>query len=210
MTTLKTSINGLYIITPPLPTSEPLQWFEQIRDAVRGGAKVVQFRDKSNNEHYRLDIASKLSQLCREFNIPFIINDDVNLAKKVPADGVHIGAEDVSIAHARATLGEQAIIGVSCYNQLKLAKTACHAGANYVAFGRFFPSLTKPDAVQAELCILSQAAQTIDCPIIAIGGITVDNAPSVIQEGATAIAVIEAVFSAPNTFQAAQNLQKLF
>jgi len=206
----KKKINGLYIITPTLPDSEPKQWLQKIKEAIRGGARAVQFRDKSNNTTYRFDMATELKTLCCEFNIPLIINDDVNLAKEIQADGVHLGAEDASIARARETLGERAIIGVSCYNQLDIAKTAVGAGADYVAFGRFFPSATKPDAVQATLNLLSRASVTIDCPIIAIGGITVDNASSVIQAGATAIAVIDAVFSAANTYQASQNLQKIF
>jgi thiamine-phosphate pyrophosphorylase len=207
---LNKSLNGLYVITPESLSFPPADWMARVEAAVRGGAKVVQFRDKYSRQKYRLEMAMALLEICRAASVPLIINDDVLLAKKIQADGVHLGQDDQSIEQARNSLGEHAIIGVSCYNQLDLAKAAQQAGADYVAFGRFFPSLTKPEAVQAPLSILSEARQSLRIPIVAIGGITADNAPSVIQAGASAIAVIEAVFSKPDAYQAAQEFSTLF
>lgn len=182
----------------------------RVHDAIRGGANAVQFRDKSRNTGYRKEICTALLKLCHDYDIPLIINDDTELAKAVQADGVHLGQDDISIHQARRVLGPQAIIGVSCYNQIELAVSAQDLGADYIAFGRFFSSLTKPDAVQAPLSILPQAVELLHIPIIAIGGISVDNASSVIQAGANAVAVIDAVFAENDTHQAANCFRALF
>jgi thiamine-phosphate pyrophosphorylase len=136
--------------------------------------------------------------LCREHGAELIINDDVHLALSVGAHGVHLGQDDMPPQEARKLLGPKATIGVTCHADLDLAHTAVQAGANYVAFGRFFPSTTKPDAPPAPLELLIQARQMLDVPIVAIGGITLDNAQSVLASGADWLAVSHSLFSAPN------------
>ncbi len=186
-------IQGLYAITAPELIS-PEALVSSIESAILGGAQVIQYRNKSASESQKYQEASQLSRLCKQHKVCFIINDDPQLAKAVNADGVHVGREDGKIADARKQLGEQAIIGVSCYNQLDNAQRAIDQGADYVAFGRFFPSKTKPDAVQADLQLLEQASQQLNAPIVAIGGIKRDNAQELIKRGADAIAVINDLF----------------
>jgi len=140
----------------------------------------------------------------------FLINDDVSLALAVNADGVHLGQRDADISQARTLLGEHRIIGITCHDQLPLALAAQAAGANYVAFGRFFPSLTKPEAPPASLSILQQARAQLRIPIAAIGGITPDNAPSLLAHGADMLAVIHGVFGAGDIAAAAGEYARLF
>lgn len=186
-------IQGLYVITAPeLILPEAL--VSSTESAILGGAQVIQYRNKSASESQKYQEAKQLSRLCKQYEVCFIINDDPQLAKIVNADGVHVGKEDGEIADARKLLGKQAIIGASCYNQLDNAEKAIAQGADYVAFGRFFPSKTKPDAIQAELQLLEQASQQLDVPIVAIGGIKRDNAHELIKRGADAIAVINDLF----------------
>ena len=156
--------NGLYAITDSilLPT-ECLA--DAVAEAIAGGASVIQYRDKSGDTVKRQQEAQQLRDICRQTHTCLIINDDVELAKQVEADGVHIGRDDGAIEHARAVLGEQAIIGASCYNALDNAQAAINAGADYVAFGRFFPSKTKPHAVAADALLLHWAKQ-LNCPVI--------------------------------------------
>jgi thiamine-phosphate pyrophosphorylase len=170
---------------------------------------VLQYRDKHSPVGQRVQQAGALQSLCHEHGAIFIINDDVELARQCRADGVHLGQDDNNIAQARDYLGNQAIIGASCYNQLDLARLAHSLGASYLAFGRFFPSSTKPDAVQAELEILVQA-KALRLPICAIGGITQENAASLINAGADLIAVVEGVFGQPDIRKAASKLASLF
>jgi len=140
----------------------------------------------------------------------FIINDNVQLAKQVSADGVHLGKEDNNISQARKQLGKTAIIGISCYNQIQRAIEAEQQGADYIAFGRFFPSKTKPHATAADPQIIIQAKQKISIPIVAIGGITAENANTVISAGADSIAVINGVFAQKNITNAVKDLAELF
>lgn len=188
-----TKIQGLYAITDPgLIQAEKL--IASIEQAILGGAQVVQYRNKLASRSQQYQEARQLSHLCQRHKVCFIINDDPQLARAVNADGVHVGKEDGKIADARKQLGNQAIIGVSCYNQLENAQKAIAQGADYVAFGRFFPSKTKPDAVQADLQLLEQASQQLTVPIVAIGGVKQDNAQQLIKCGAHAIAVINDLF----------------
>lgn len=166
--------------------------------AIDGGARVVQLRDKGALGAPRFNIAHSLSDLCRARNALFIVNDDVELAHAVRAHGVHIGRDDASLAATRSRLGPEAIIGVSCYNDLGRALSAETAGANYVAFGSFYPSATKPDAVRADTALLRQARATLHGPIVAIGGITPENGGVLITAGASALAVIQGVFGQPD------------
>ena len=151
-----------------------------------------------------------LRGLAREFGIPFVVNDDVSLAHQVNADGVHLGASDTGAQAARRVLGSHKIIGVSCYNRLALAREAIVAGADYLAFGAFFPSGIKPDAAKADAELLHRARMEFDVPLVAIGGITARNGASLLDAGADALAVISALFDAADIQAAAQDFSKLF
>lgn len=181
-----------------------------VADSIAGGARVIQYRDKKYGAKSRFRQASELAGLCHQHGVLFIVNDDAELAKQVHADGVHLGREDTSLAQARAQLGTRAIIGVSCYNELERALRAQADGADYVAFGRFFPSRTKPQAVQAEPALLREARQKLRVPIVAIGGITPENGASLIAAGADALAVIEGVFGQADVRAAAERYAQLF
>ena len=186
-------IQGLYAITDAELIADN-DLFTAVEAAILGGAKVIQYRNKSASQLQQYQQALQISSLCRQHHVLFIINDDPVLAREVNADGVHVGRDDGKIADARQQLGAHAIIGVSCYNQLKNAEDAIAQGADYVAFGRFFPSQTKPHALQAELSLLDQASRHLSVPIVAIGGITLHNARQLISHGADAIAVIHSLF----------------
>jgi thiamine-phosphate pyrophosphorylase len=203
-------IVGLYAITDPNLIPDPLL-LKAVEDAITGGAKTVQYRNKQANNLTQLEQASQLGRLCKKHRVTFIINDDPHLALAVNADGVHLGQQDDKIAEARKLLGEQAIIGVSCYNQIENAHLAVAAGADYIAFGRFFPSKTKPKAVPADLSLIKQAKQQFDVPVVAIGGITRDNVEPLIAAGADAVAIINALFNDCNHIvNAALSFQPFF
>src|SRR5262249_15833470 len=153
--------------------------------------------------------AKALRDLCRRSSAALIINDHVELARDVDADGVHVGQDDAAITHARAQLGCARIIGASCYNELERARLAQAHGADYVAFGSFFPSTVKPGAVRAPLTLLAQARAQIRLPIVAIGGISLANAPQLVAGGADAVAVISALFAAPDVEAAAREFSAL-
>ncbi|OGT17709.1 MAG: thiamine-phosphate diphosphorylase, partial [Gallionellales bacterium RIFOXYD12_FULL_53_10] len=179
------------------------------RQVLSGGARVLQYRNKLSSPVVRFEQASALRQLTQEFGVPLIINDDAQLAQQVDADGVHLGGEDGSIAAARQVLGFDKIIGVSCYNRLSLAQQDEGLGADYVAFGAFFASTVKPRARVAELPLLQEARRVIKLPVVAIGGITLENGASVLEAGADALAVISALFSAPDITLAARQFANL-
>ena len=167
-----------------------------IEQALIGGAKLIQYRDKSTDTAKRLHEAQQLKALCQCYNVPLIINDDLELAVQLGL-GVHLGQQDGSIALARQRLGQDAIIGATCHNSLEFAKQAATQGASYLAFGAFYPSSTKPLAQSAELSTLTQAKQLFNLPIVAIGGITLDNARPLIDAGADYLAVISDIFALP-------------
>ena len=200
---------GLYAITDSslIPGGELA---DRVARAIAGGAAIIQYRDKQSTANARLHAAGALSELCRQHDIPLIINDDVELAATVGAAGVHLGKTDASVDQARNRLGAKAIIGVSCYNELERATAAAKAGANYVAFGRFFPSRSKPVAVAAEPALLQQARQLIELPIVAIGGITPDNGGLLLAAGADLLAVIHGVFGQADIQAAAAGYTRLF
>ena len=202
-------LTGLYLITDH-DNRPDNKLFSDVTEALLGGVRIIQYRDKTTDENKRLRQATRLRQLTREHQCLFIINDDIVLAEKVEADGVHVGKHDNSIAEARSVLGEEAIIGVSCYNKAYLAIQAYQQGANYIAYGRFFPSSTKPDAVQATPDLISSSKQSLNLPIVAIGGITQDNAPGLIKAGADMVAVINAVFGQPDIMTTTKQFQQLF
>ncbi len=203
---LKKRLTGLYAITD----SSQRQLGHQVELALKGGARIIQYRDKSSNTQKRTAEARGLLELCHKYSACFIINDDVDLAETIGADGVHLGQDDHDIQYARTRLGDAAIIGVSCYNQLQLAISAQEAGADYVAFGRFFPSSTKPQAVRAEIALLAQAKKVLHIPIVAIGGITPENGDPLIAAGADMLAVIQGVFGQQDIRAAAEQFHKLF
>lgn len=200
------TLNGLYVITDG-STGDVL--LSKVEQALRGGAAIVQYRDKTTDTARREQEAAALRTLCQQHNALFIINDDVALAKAVQADGVHVGRDDSALSIARQALGKAPIIGVSCYNQLQLALSAAEQGADYIAFGSFFPSPTKPNAPRATLELLQQARQQLTLPICAIGGITLENAPDLLVNGADMLAVITDVFSNPAIEHQAARYQAL-
>ncbi|MCQ8102981.1 thiamine phosphate synthase [Methylomonas sp. SURF-2] len=182
---------GLYAITQPEGKSLE-QILRDVEAALKGGAVAIQYRDKQPLD--AVGLARQLLTLCRAYQAPLLINDSVELALKVAADGVHLGKDDGSIAEARRRLGAEAIIGVSCYNDVQKACAAAGHGADYVAFGRFFPSGSKPLAAPAELSTLIQARQLLSLPIVAIGGILPENGGQLLAAGADLLAVIGGVF----------------
>lgn len=201
---------GLYAITDDsLPFDELLRKTELI---LQGGARIVQYRDKSSarDQDTHADQAAKLLALCNSYQALFIINDNPQLAADIGAAGVHIGRDDVAYTRARSILGKDAIIGVSCYNDLHLAEQTVQLGANYVAFGSFFASPTKPHAVVAETELLRQARAKLSVSLVAIGGITPDNGAALITAGADAVAVISGVYQDDNPQQAAEAYSRLF
>jgi thiamine-phosphate pyrophosphorylase len=201
-------IQGLYAVTPDTLFTELL--CQQVAAVLQGGASMVQYRNKSADASLRLLQATALLPLCRSFNVPLIINDHLDLCAQIDADGLHIGATDCDLAAARRLLGKDKILGASCYNRLDLAIQAEQAGASYAAFGACFSSDTKPNAVNAPLNLFAEAKQKIQIPLVAIGGITLENAPQVIQAGATSIAVVGALFGADDIEAASQQFTHLF
>ncbi len=200
--------SGLYAITPE--TEDTARLLAQVEAALTGGAAAVQYRDKSNDVARRHEQASELLTLCQGFGVPLIINDDLRLADLCDADGVHLGRDDGSVAKARVILGPDKFIGASCYQSLDLALAAQAEGADYVAFGSFYPSATKPQAERAELALLHAARSAIHVPIIAIGGITPANALALLDAGADSMAVLTALFDAPDIRAAAHAFNQLF
>ncbi|OHC91502.1 MAG: thiamine-phosphate diphosphorylase [Sideroxydans sp. RIFOXYD2_FULL_59_7] len=201
-------LHGLYAITPDeLDTPKLLQ---QVAQALRGGAGILQYRNKLADAPLRLEQATALRDMTREFGAIYIVNDDVQLASQVSADGVHLGAEDGDIVAARAVLGRDSLIGASCYNRAPLAAEAVRQGADYVAFGAFFPSSVKPGAVAAEVSMLQSVRRELKVPIVAIGGITLENGKQLVAAGADALAVISALWQASDIEQAAKEFSQLF
>jgi len=196
---------GLYAITDG-PRSDLI---EVCTAAIAGGAAMLQYRDKTRDDARRREEAAALSSLCAKSGIPLIVNDDVELAAAVGAAGVHLGEDDADIASTRARLGPNAIIGVSCYDSLERARELAASGADYLAFGAFFPSPTKPHARAATLQLLRDA-RALNLPLVAIGGITAANGAALIDAGADFLAVISAVFGARDVREAARELAALF
>jgi thiamine-phosphate pyrophosphorylase len=204
----RASLSGLYVLTPDCVETPRLA--DLVRAAIKGGASAVQYRNKTAAPALRLLQAQVLRELCASCGATFIVNDDVELAVAVDADGVHLGRDDATVSVARRRLGSPAIIGVSCYNSLALAEAAIEAGADYIAFGSFFTSMVKPDAVRATVALLAAARLRWSVPVVAIGGITAANAAPLIAAGADAVAVISAVFDAPDVKAASRALAALF
>ncbi len=205
---LANKIRGLYAIADT-GTVDDDELFEKVRLVLAGGCRVLQYRDKSCNEEKRLRQAGELRKMCSRVGAVFIINDDAELAMKVNADGVHCGRDDVTVYETRSRY-PALMIGASCYNSLSRAVQADNAGADYIAFGSFFLSSTKPQAKPADLATLQQAKKRFEQPVVAIGGIVAENAEILISSGASAVAVISGVFLTPNPFLSSRKITALF
>lgn len=197
------SLSGLYAITPDQPDTARL--LQQVESVLAAGVAVLQYRNKLAEPALQRQQAAALRQLTHRYAVPLIINDDLELALAVDADGVHLGADDGDLAAARHRLGPQRLLGASCYNQLALADSAVAAGASYVAFGAVFPSSTKPAAVRAPLSLLAEARARLAVPVCAIGGISTANVHEL--TAADLIAVIGALFDAPDIAAATYQLK---
>lgn len=199
-------LHGLYAITDSQLLAGKL--LPYVEAALKGGAKLLQYRDKSTDDARRLREAEALRELCNRYGAALIINDDAELAARLGV-GLHLGQTDGSLSVARALLGRQAIIGGTCHAQLELAEAAAKEGVSYVAFGRFFNSTTKPGAPAANVELLDAAKARINLPIVAIGGVTLDNAPALIAHGASMIAVIHGLFGADSAAEVERRARAL-
>jgi len=199
-------LRGLYAITPDEPDTEALAG--KAEQALAAGVAALQYRNKVLSREKRLEQARRLAALAQGYGVPFIVNDDVEIALAVGANGAHVGREDAAVAAARGRLPGR-ILGASCYDSLALARAAVAAGADYVAFGAVFPSPTKPGAVRAPLELFREAAP-LGVPLAAIGGITAENAPRLIEAGAQLLAVISDLFDAADIGARARQYARLF
>lgn len=201
-------ISRLYAITPDLENTDDL--LNRTRQVLEGGARLIQYRNKLAGDILLREQARLLLQLCRKYQVPLIINDHLDLAIEIDADGLHVGQDDVSVAKARNQLGWNKIVGASCYNNLDLALQAEREGADYVAFGAFFSSLTKPNALSVPADLVHQAKKKVSVPIVGIGGIKLTNAKTVILAGCAAIAVCNDLFQTENIKVTATQFSQLF
>ena len=201
-------MKGLYLVTPDWDETQKL--LRVTESALRGGAALVQYRNKGASPELRREQAECLLSLCRSYQRPFIINDFVELCLELDADGVHVGGMDAPIAQARSALGAAKIVGASCYGELQLARDAYHAGASYVAFGGFYPSRVKKYPVTTSPEIIAQAKVEIPLPVCVIGGMTADNSAALAARGADMVAAISSVYLADDPERAAREFASLF
>jgi thiamine-phosphate pyrophosphorylase len=201
------TIAGLYAVTPDEADTAGLA--RMVEAAVAGGARLVQYRNKTASPALRVEQARALLTVCRSAQVPLIVNDHPDIAAAVGADGIHLGRDDGDVAATRARF-PGALLGVSCYDDIERAREARRFGADYVAFGRFFPSLTKPGTIRASLGLVAQARREVGLPIVAIGGITLENAPGLLAGGVDALAVISALFGSSDVRGAARGFAALF
>jgi len=206
---VKHGISGLYAVTPDTDDTPGL--LAKVREALEGGARLLQYRNKTADAALRLMQGRALLALCREFRVPLVINDHLDLALALDADGLHLGAEDGLLAEARQRLGAGKILGASCYRSLATAIEAERTGADYVAFGGFFPSTIKTGmTTRTPLTLVQESKQRLSVPVIAIGGITTENAPRLIAAGVDGVAVITALFGARDIRGEARRFTALF
>ena len=201
------ALRGLYAITPREP--DTVRLLEKVRHAIAGGAALVQYRAKDLPRERQLEQARGLASLCRARGIPLIVNDSVELALEAAADGVHLGRDDAGAREARARM-PHGLIGVSCYADLARARAAAREGADYIGIGSVFASTTKPAAVRAPLELLAQAKAESGLPVAAIGGIDASNAGGAVEAGADMLAVISALFDAPDVESAARRFASFY
>lgn len=197
-------MRGLYAITPDIADTQELM--RKVEQALAAGVAMLQYRNKIISKDKRLLQAKELAPVARGYGVPFIVNDDLEIALAVGANGAHLGREDGDLAIARAKLPGK-ILGASCYNDVERARKAVGAGADYVAFGAVFPSPTKPDAVRAPLSLFGN---DLGIPLCAIGGITLEKAPALIAAGASLLAVLSDLFDAPDIGARASRYRQLF
>ena len=201
-------VRGLYAVTPDFTDTEAL--VSKVDAAIDGGARLIQYRNKTASAALLLEQAHALSRLCASRGALLIVNDHVDIALATDAHGVHLGSEDGGTLAARALLGPSKLIGISCYASMNRARDAANEGADYIAFGSFFPSRVKPGAARASVGLLLTAKRELSIPVVAIGGITRDNAAALVRAGADALAVISAVFDAGDVARAARAFEPLF
>ncbi|MCH7518764.1 MAG: thiamine phosphate synthase [Candidatus Dadabacteria bacterium] len=206
---MKNNLTGLYVITDK-KLIKRAGFIETVEKSIKGGARIVQLREKDTPQNEILNLGRELLKLTRRYDVPLIINDSPELAKEIGADGVHLGGDDTSIKNARAILGDEVIIGVSCYNQIERGLNAVQNGADYVAFGTPYYTPTKPEREPTSIEVLKEAVYVINqIPIFAIGGITKENASEILGTGVDGIAVITSVFGSPDPENAARELAAL-
>ncbi|MDC8444429.1 MAG: thiamine phosphate synthase [Nitrosomonas sp.] len=201
-------INGLYGITPDMTDTAVLM--TRTEQALAGGTRLIQYRNKTADAILRRCQADLLAQLCRRYGVPLIVNDDLDLALEIGADGVHVGKHDIGVAAARKQLGAGKIVGASCYNKPELAHTARIQGADYVAFGAFYPTLTKQNTAVATIGMLKEVKSSLVVPVVCIGGINTVNALPLIEAGACAIAVSQALYQARHVRETAEKFSRFF
>ena len=200
---------GVYAITPDTgKTTEELVILTE--QALKGGVKVLQYRSKIVDKDIRVRQAKQLKILCADYKIPFLINDDVSLAIFIDADGVHLGQSDTACSIVRKMLGIRKIVGVSCYDSIAMAQNAQKDGADYIAFGSFYTSKSKPSAPLCSITTLNIASNILNVPIVAIGGIQFENGRRLVDNGADYLAVIDQIFTHPSPTLAAEKLSMLF
>lgn len=200
---------GLYAITDCENLTTELL-INKTKQILRSGAAMLQYRNKYDDFAVRESQARELKILCGKYNVPFIINDDIELASAINADGVHLGKDDRSCEQARALFGQQMIIGISCYNDLNRAMAAENTGASYIAFGAFFPTNTKNNTVRAGPELIQEAKQRLKLPVVAIGGITPENGKLLIDAGADFLAVAGGIYGPADPAQIMQSYITLF
>lgn len=206
---MKNNLTGLYVITDK-KLIKRAGFIETVEKSIKGGARIVQLREKDTPQNEILILGRELLKLTRRYDVPLIINDSPELAKEIGADGVHLGGGDTSIKNARAILGDEIIIGVSCYNQIERGLNAVQNGADYVVFGTPYYTPTKPEREPTSIEVLKEAVYVISqIPIFAIGGITKENASEILGTGVDGIAVITSVFGSPDPENAARELATL-
>jgi len=210
---MKSKLKGIYAVSPDIDVNDAQarrRFLERSELLLDAGLAMFQFRNKSPDSFQKDSLLKECRQLCSKYHCLFIVNDDLDLARRCQADGIHLGQGDGSVANVRKAMGAEVIIGVSCHGNLVLAEAAVHEGADYIAFGRFFPSKSKPDAPPADIRVLQQAKNRFDVPIVAIGGITEENAEYVIHAGADIVAMIDGLYSSKDLTATINKLQALF
>ena len=201
-------MKGLYLVTPDWDDTEAL--IKATEMALTVGVGLLQYRHKTASGELRLEQASALLTLCRQHNVPFIVNDHIDLCIALDADGIHVGGTDASVAVVRTLIGKDKILGASCYGDFALAEQAQIAGASYVAFGGFYPSRVKKYEVSTPASIVSKAKAELTVPVCVIGGMTPENAKPLVKEGADMVAAISSVYSAADIATAVREFAVLF
>ena len=201
-------MKGLYLVTPDWDDTDAL--IKATETALSVGIGLLQYRHKTANGELRLEQASALLKLCRQHNVPFIVNDHIDLCIELDADGIHVGGTDASVAVVRTLIGKDKILGASCYGDFALAEQAQIAGASYVAFGGFYPSRVKKYEVSTPAAIVSKAKSQLILPVCVIGGMTPENAKPLVKEGADMVAAISSVYSAEDIAIAVREFAALF